>query len=318
MQKILVTGGAGFVGSNLISRLLSLGYDIRATLHNKDPQIVDSRIEYIQCDLLNKQDCDEICKCVDCVVMCAANTSGASVIENTPLVHVTPNVIVNTLMLDAAYSNSVQKFVFLSSNTVYPPVEFPVKESDFNGEIYEKYFCVGWMKRFSEILCEMYSTKIRRPMNCVIVRPGNLFGEYDDFEWETSHVIPSLIRKVVERHNPIEVWGDGCDVKDFLYIKDFIDGLIQVITTDTKGVVNIAKGQSYSIKEILQIICEEDGYNNATIVYNSSKPKMIPNRFIDISLAQKMLSFYPSTSLIEGLRNTIAWFRIQTQQEVPL
>ncbi len=79
---------------------------------------------------------------------------------------------------------------------------------------------------FTAILCKMYAEKIKKPMKTVVVRPGNIYGPYDDFEWETSHVLPALMRKVVERHSPLEVWGDGSDIKDFIYIDDLIEGLL--------------------------------------------------------------------------------------------
>jgi hypothetical protein len=148
--------------------------------------------------------------------MCAANTSGAAVMAKTPLAHLTPNILMNVSMLDAAYQAGVKKFLFISSNTVYPLADYPVKESDVTNEFYEKYFIVAWMKRFTEIVCEMYATKIANPMKVCVVRPANIYGEFDDFEWETSHVIPALIRKVVERHDPLMVWGNGEDLKTYL------------------------------------------------------------------------------------------------------
>ncbi|MFH1383707.1 MAG: NAD-dependent epimerase/dehydratase family protein, partial [Candidatus Omnitrophota bacterium] len=208
-RKILIAGGAGFVGTNLIKRLLDYNVRIRATVHLREPQLVDDRIEFIKCDLTRKEDCRKVVEGMDYVFMCAANTSGAAVMEKDPLVHVTPNIIMNTLMLDAAYQAKVDKFLWLSSNTVYPVADYPVKEEDVGGDLFEKYFCVGWMKRFTEILCQMYAEKIKNPMKVGVIRPANIYGPYDDFEWETSHVLPALMRKVAERHDPIEVWGDG-------------------------------------------------------------------------------------------------------------
>jgi len=180
----LVTGGSGFVGVNLIKRLLLEGYRIRATFRNTPPRIEDDRIEYVKCDLLDPFACREVVEGMDYVFMCAANTSGAAVIENSPLDHVVPNVIMNTQILDASYSAKVKKFLFISSSTVYPVTDYPVAETEPLEDMFDKYFCVGWMKRFTEILCEMYATKIKDPMSTIIVRPGNLYGEFDDFEWE--------------------------------------------------------------------------------------------------------------------------------------
>ncbi len=129
-KKVLVVGGAGFVGVNLINRLLAMDVDVRATVHNKPAVVNDDRVEYVSCELTEKDDCQRVAEGVDLVFMCAANTSGAAVMAKTPLVHVTPNVIMNTLMLDAAYAAGVEKFLFLSSNTVYPAVDHAVKEDE--------------------------------------------------------------------------------------------------------------------------------------------------------------------------------------------
>lgn len=310
-KRVLVTGGAGFVGVNLINRLLELGAEVSATIHRKKPVIKDSRINYIQCDLMKSEDCQKAVSGMDYVFMCAANTSGAAVIENNPLAHVTPNVIMNLLLLEAAYAANVKKVLFISSNTVYPAFDHPVKEEEMmDGELFEKYFCVGWMKRFTEIVCQMYADKIKKPMKVVVVRPGNIYGEYDDFEWETSHVLPALIRKVVERHDPLEVWGDGSDQKDFIYIQDFVEGMLLAMERlEGFEPINLAKGESISIKDALNIILSVDNYTDAKVSYNNSKPTMIPLRLIDTSKAEQLLNFKAMTPFAEGIRKTVQWYK---------
>ncbi len=308
--NVLVAGGAGFVGVNLIKRLLDLGANVTATLHRKDYILDDARVQYIRGDLRVPKDCATAVAGIDYVFMCAANTSGASVMSKTPLAHLTPNVLMNISMLDAAYQAGVQKFLFISSNTVYPLTDFAVKEDDVTNEFYEKYFIVAWMKRFTEIVCEMYSTKIINPMSVCVVRPANIYGEFDDFEWETSHVIPALIRKVVERHVPLEVWGDGNDLKEFIYIQDFIDGMLLAMEkVEGFDPVNIATGCPCTVKDVLDVLLKVDKFNNVDIVFDSSKPSMIPKRLIYISKAKQLLGFYPKVSLEEGLKKTISWYR---------
>jgi GDP-L-fucose synthase len=304
-------GGAGFVGVNLINRLLKLGAKVTATLHNSPAVIKDDKIRYVKCDLTRAEDCDRVFAGADYVFMCAANTSGAAVIEGTPLVHVTPNVVMNTLALEAAYKAGVKKFLFISSNTVYPDVDHPVREDEMmTGELFEKYFCVAWMKRFTEILCRMYAEKIKKPMMTVVVRPANIYGPFDDFEWATSHVVPALIRKVVERHKPLEVWGDGSDIKDLIYIDDFIEGMLLAMEKiNMFDPVNIATGRPCSIKDVLNAILKVDGFADAKIVFNTSKPTMIPKRLIDVTKAQKLLGFEAKTSLEDGIRKTVQWYR---------
>ena len=308
--KVLVAGGTGFVGVNLILKLLSLGASVRATLHNREPVIKNDLIEYMQADLTKSEDCKKAVKGVDYVFMCAANTSGAAVMDKTPLVHLTPNLIMNTSMLEASYEAGVKKFLFISSNTVYPVTDHPAKEDDVTNEFYEKYFIVAWMKRFSEIMCEMYAKKIKKPMTTIVIRPANIYGPYDDFEWETSHVLPALMRRVVERHDPIAVWGDGSDIKDFIYVDDLVNGLLLAMEKiNGFNYVNIASGKQCVLRDLLGIMIKIDGYENAVIKYDTSKPTMIPMRVIDTQKSKEVLGFEAKTAIEEGLKITLSWYK---------
>jgi GDP-L-fucose synthase len=315
-KKVLVTGAAGFTGHNLVKRLLEEGANVIGTLHEKSPPEClnddgrDNEVGYYTVDLTKPEHCAKVVEGVDYVFMCSANTSGAAVMEHTPLAHVTPNVMMNTLMLEAAHKAGVRKFLFMSSTTVYPISEEPLKEDDVTDEFFEKYYCVGWMKRFSEVMCEMYSTKIKEPMITIVVRPGNLYGEHDDYEWDTSHSTAALIRRVVERHDPLVVWGDGSDLKDLTYITDLVDGMmIAMEKLDEFTIVNIAAGQSYTIKETLQTILESDGYTDADVQYDLTKPTMIKSRLIDITKAKELLNFDPKHDLKSGIEKSIKHYR---------
>jgi GDP-L-fucose synthase len=309
-SSVLVTGGAGFVGVNLINRLLELGARVTATLHERDAVVTDPRVTYLRGDLRRPEFCAEAARGAEYVFMCAANTSGAAVMTKTPLVHLTPNVLMNLGMLEAAYAAGAKKFLFISSNTVYPVTDFPVKETDVTNEFFDKYFIVAWMKRFTEIVCEMYATKIGKPMKVVVVRPANIYGEHDDFEWETSHVIPALIRKVAERHDPLEVWGDGNDLKEFIYVKDFVEGMLLAMERmEGFEPLNIAAGKPCTVRDVLGILLHIENHEKARVVYDASKPTMIPKRLIDPSRARELLGFTARTGMEEGLRRTLAWYK---------
>jgi len=212
--------------------------------------------------------------------------------------------------LQAAYGANVKKFLFISTNTVYPLTDYAVKESDVTNEFYESYHIVAWMKRFTEIVCEMYSNRIKEPMKTIVVRPGNLYGPYDKFDWEKSKVIPAIMRRAIERHDPFEVWGDGMDVKDFLYIDDCIDGLILAMENlDEFEPINIASGIPVTIRDVLTQILKSADYDDADVQYDSSKPTMIPKRMIDISLAKEKLGFEPKVSLQDGIHKTVRWYK---------
>jgi GDP-L-fucose synthase len=309
-KSILVAGGNGFVGINLISKLIDLGARVRTTIYNNEPQIKFDGVEYLRGDLQDNIFCKQVTRNMDFVFMAAANSSGAAVIEKTPLVHLTPNAIMNTQLLSAAYENNIKKYCFISSNTVYPLTDFAVSEKDVNYDLFEKYFVVGWMKIFSEKMCEMYSTKISKPMATLIVRPGNLFGPFDKFSKSDSKVVASLIRKALEGQSPLEVWGDGNDIKDFLFIDDFISGLLQSFTL--KGdfsVFNIASGDRTSIRDLLEVILRKTLNLNLEVIYDSTKPTMIPKRMIDISKIVKEVGWVPEISLESGVEKTITWYK---------
>ena len=310
--NVLVAGGTGFIGTNLIIRLLLLGANVRSTYHKKVPNVANNKVKYVRCNLLNMYDCKRVTKDVDYVFMCAANTSGANIIESTPLVHVTPNIIMNSQMLEASYTNNVKKFIFISSSAAYPPSgNVPIMEYEmFNADPYDAYYGVGWMKRYTEILCKLYSEKLKNPMKTLVVRPSNVYGTYDKFDPQTSHVMAATIRKVVERQNPIQIWGSGNDIRDFIYIDDFIDGLLLATEKINKfEAINIASGIGYSIKDILQIMIDIENYNNYRALYDHSKPSMIPIMLVDTKKAENLLGFKSKIDIKEGIKRTIEWYK---------
>lgn len=310
--RVLVAGSTGLIGVNLIQRLLREGASVRATLYRNPALIQDDRIDYHTVDLTSAEDCRRVVDGVDYVFMCAANTSGAAVMQNSPLSHVTPNVLMNTQLMQAAYDAKVRKYCFISSSAAYPPSDDrPVREDEmFAGDPYDVYFPVGWMKRYVEVLCRMYAEKIRPAMPTVVIRPSNIYGPFDKFDPKTSHVTAALVRRVATGENPMSIWGTGRDVRDLIYVDDFIDGMLTVFrAVETHDAVNIASGVGVTVRQVLEELIDIGGLGDVRVDYDTTKPQMIPIRLIDTAYAEERYGFRAKTSLRDGLSRTLDWYR---------
>lgn len=312
-KKILVAGATGFLGSSIIKRLLGLGAHLRATHYSRPPNLLHPEIEWVPADLELYEDCARVTEGIDHVFMCSANTAGAAVMAATPLVHVTPNISMNARILEAAHRSGVEKFLFISSGAAYPDLgpEHRLTEDDmFKGDPPPIYYPVGWMKRYSEILCRTYAEKIKNPMATVVIRPSNVYGPGDKFDFAKSHVTAAQIRRVIERERPIQVWGDGSDVRDLIYIDDFLDGLFLAFAKpDPFLTVNIASGEAYTVKEIVQTAISVDQYTDAEVQFDITKPRTIGKRLFDTSFAKEYLGFEARITLAAGFARTIDWYR---------
>lgn len=318
-KRVLVAGGGGFVGTNLLLRLLAEGASPRATVYSRLLSVTSSDIEVLQGDLTSLDFCRKVTKGVDVVILTAAVTSGAAVIASSPLAHLTPNLVMNAYMLQASHENSVEKFCFISSNTVYPDSPLSMKEDDVNFTFFDKYHIVGWMKAFSEVLCDIYSSKVQPEMQVSVLRPSNLYGPFDKFGRRESKVVASLIRKATEGADPIEVWGDGQDSKDFLFIDDFIEALVAVVNDPRPlGPLNVASGRNITIRQLLDAILAVTGRQGAEVKFNADMPSMIPTRILDTERIRNEIGWEPRVTLEEGIRRTVAWFESETETDTPL
>ena len=297
-MRILITGYTGLIGSNLYMHLKEKGMDVDG-IGSKDA------------DLTSLSKCKSIIEGYDTVIHCAANTSNAFDTEKSPLVHVTPNVAMNANVMDASYHSGVKKFIFISSSTIYPPSnERSVKETDYIfDEPYPAYFPVGWMKRYAEVLCDMYSNRLDKTMQCIVVRPANIFGPGDKWDFDKCHVTPATIRKVVDKHNPIKVWGDGSEIRDLIHIDDVVTALELIVRkVDSYSIWNIGSNTSYSVNEVLSMCMEIENYD-APIEYVGGMKPMIPVRKIDSTKIMNELGWECKYTLREGLERTIKWYK---------
>lgn len=254
---------------------------------------------------------------MDFVFHCAAITSGAADIVAKPLIHVTSNVVMNARVLEAAYGAGVKRVVFLSSAAAYPPrVDHPLAEEEMlSAEPADVYFAAGWMKRYAEILCRMYAEKLAPGMFTLVIRPSNVYGPGDKFDWQRSHVTAALIRRVVERQKPIVVWGSGNETRDIIFIDDFVEGVLAAFAADHRFLaINIGSGRGYTVKEILTTAIEADHFMDAEIEFDPSRPRTVDKLLVDVGLAKRLLGFSARTPLVDGMRKTMAWLRANPPQ----
>ena len=311
-SKILITGGSGLVGQNLTSRLIKEGYtNLRVNLHKRGVRTKYEDVEYTHHDLQTYEGCMNATKDVDVVFHAAASTSNAVDTVVDPLAHVTPNVAMNNFLIDSAWRNEVKHYVFISSNTVYPPKgDEPVVETDFLfDEPYPVYFPVGWMKRYAEVQCELYAKYLPRTMKCTVIRPANLFGPHDKYDFNKCHVTPATIRKVADRMDPIPVWGDGTELRDLLYIEDFVEALQVVMENETEmfQTYNVGSNKVYTVNKVLEIM-RAIGEHEVPTEYIKGKPSMIPTRKIDSNKIKEKLGWEAKTTIQDGLRLAYDWY----------
>ncbi len=227
-MTVLVAGAAGFVGTNFLQRVADQpDLSVIAVYHEKMPVVRGSNIRLVQADLRDPEQCRHLMNDVDQVFMFAGRLSTAAVLRNHPVGPVTDNTAMNLNMLEAAYWAGVKSYVWLSSATGYPYRFTPLREDEFFDEDPPSpYEAVGWMSRYVEKIGELYARRSNGRLTVASLRPTGMYGPYDDFEFETCHALPALMRRVLERHVPIEVWGSGEDERDYIFIDDVVDACL--------------------------------------------------------------------------------------------
>lgn len=308
-KKVLVTGGTGFVGTHLVQEMLKQGAKIRVPIHNRPMIIHDDRIETINADLNILDDCIKVSEGMEFVFHAAGTVGAAGVTKINTMASITKNLVLNAYMLQAAWATGVNKFLIYSSSTCYPVANHAVKEEEmWSGPTHPSYFGYGWMRRYLERLAEFVVSN--SSMKIAVVRPSAVYGRNDNFNPATSHVIPALIRRAVEKENPFVVWGSGDEVRDFLHISDFARGSLLMLEKYAEGdAVNIGYGQVVTIKDIVRMVLKAAGHDGAEVIFDSTKPTTIPFRMVDISKAERLLNFKPMIDLEDGIMDTVEWYR---------
>lgn len=311
-KNVLVTGAAGLNGHSAIPRLLSEGAYVRATTYiNRKLKINHPNLEIVSCDLMDINQCYNVCKDMDIVINFLAKTMGANRSKSPAGETARYNLIPNINIMEAAVNSKIDKFGFVGSSTAYPDVNYPIKEEEmYVGDPCKSYMEIGWVYRYLEKVATNFHNTTNTKF--AIIRTTALYGPNDMFKKNGhGHVIPDFIMKISNKPENFEIWGDGSQIRDFLYVDDLVDGLLLTIEKHAKAdPINIATGVPTSITKLINVISNAYGYT-PIIEYDKTKPTMIPYRMVDIEKAKNILGWKYSIPLEEGIKKTIEWYNKQ-------
>lgn len=303
--NILVTGGAGFLGSNVVKHLLASGA--------KQDNIIVPRSRDI--DLRVWENCLSITKGVDLIIHLAASVGGIGYNMNNPGSLFYDNAIMGIQLMEAARQNKVGKFVAVGTICAYPKfTPIPFREEDlWNGYPEETNAPYGLAKKM--MLVQAQSYRQQYGFNAIYLLPVNLYGPGDNFNPESSHVIPALIKKFIDAKengsDRVEVWGTGVASREFLYVDDAARGIVRAAQSyDKPDPVNLGAGMEITIRDLVDLISELTGFEGE-IVWDASKPDGQPRRMLDVGVAEREFGFRAAVEFREGLKKTIEWYLTQ-------
>jgi GDP-L-fucose synthase len=307
-DKILLTGGAGFLGFHIVENLVQK----RGVSRN---QIIIPRSENY--DLRNFENCVEVVQNVDLIIHLAARVGGIGFNQKNPATLFYDNIVMGTQLMEAARQAGVRKFVQVGTVCSYPKfTPAPFKEENlWNGYPEETNAPYGVAKKALLVMAQAYRQQYG--MNIIYLIPVNLYGPRDNFDLEASHVIPALIRKftqaVNKKQNQVVVWGTGRASREFLFVEDAAEGIITAAEKyDKPAPVNLGTGQEITINQLADLIAELTGFDGQ-IVWDTSRPDGQPRRCLDTSRAKKEFGFEAKTNLAAGLKKTIEWYKSSYQ-----
>ena len=308
-KNVLVAGGAGMTGQNLVQKLLAQGAYVRATQHTSGKiTLRHKNLEVVDCDLLDGEQARSVFKDMRIVFIAAGKVRGAKTILEDPSGPLMYNLELQSKLIHLSAKTQMERCAFISSSYIYPLTDAPNVESEgFKDNPWMPMnYGSGWVKRYLETLCKHFH--MVSSTEYAIVRPVALYGPYDNYNLEECHVVPALIVKAVNQMNPYEVWGNGEDIRSFTQISDFVDGLM--LTTAKYAVaepLNICTRETHTVKQVAETIFDILDFH-PKIEFNTDKPSVIPYRASDPSRAKELLNWEAKITLKEGLQQTIEWY----------
>jgi len=306
-KKVLVTGGSGFLGSHLVNKLKKLG-----------AKVFIPRSKNF--DLRDKSACSKVVKNQDIVIHLAAKVGGIGFNMEHPGEMFYDNILMGVHLMEEARQAGVKKFVAIGTICAYPKfTPVPFKEKDlWSGYPEETNAPYGLAKKMLLVQAQAYRQQYG--LNAIYLLPVNLYGPGDKFDPSVSHVIPALIKKIIDATNKgdkkIIVWGTGKPTREFLYVEDAVRGIILATEKyDKADPVNLGAGFEISIKDLVRLLCKIIGFKGK-VVWDKSKPDGQPRRKLDTSKAWEEFGFEAKTDFKAGLRKTVKWYVEQSQKTI--
>lgn len=307
-KKVAVTGGSGFIGTNFIKELLNRGAIIKTMTYESPLQIKDNRIDVIENKTLeDPYNCRELVKGADYVIHCAGGVAHPSTVPTDVQISQNQIILIGNV-LEACAKEGVKKFLDLNSSTGYPDIRRPLTEDEYwVDEPYKSYYGYGWMRRYREKLMEHVSKF--SGLEIALARCTAIFGPHDNFNLNTCHVVPALIKRLLNGEDPFIVWGTPDVVRDFLYVKDVVNGGLLILEKgESMRPYNLGYGDGITIGEIVDTIIKVSGLN-PKVEWDSSKPTTIPFRAVSTDRIKNELGFEPTYTFEEGIKETIDWYK---------
>ena len=301
-KKVIITGGSGFLGSFVVEKLQERGADVfipRSSKYDlRQPDCIAEMLKDYRANM---------------VIHLAALAGGIGANRARPAEFFYDNLMMGVPLLHQSWERGVEKFVAVGSVCSYPkftPIPF-MEENLWNGYPEETNAPYGLAKKM--LLVQSQAYRQQYGYNSIYLMPVNLFGPRDNFDLETSHVIPALVRKAIEAgeraDREIYVWGDGSPTREFLYVEDAADGIIAAAEIyNGAEPVNLGSGFEISIKDLVEMIVKMTGFDGR-LVWQMDKPNGQPRRGLDVSRAKEYFGWSAQVPFEEGMRRTIEWFK---------
>lgn len=306
-KNVLVAGGTGMVGQQLVEKLIKYGANV--FIASKDNKLLANKKirKFYKTDLTVLKNCIKVTKNIDYVFNLLGITGSPKTNIEYPASFMMGNLNLALPLLEAAKRSGVKRYLFTSTYGVYGPSKIMKEEQVWQSfpSDHDKY--AGWAKRIAELQVEAYQKEFKFE-GIQIVRPGNVFGPYANFNPKNSMVVSSIIKRVIDGEKPLTVWGDGSAIRDFIYSEDVAKGMLNVLRKNIKVPINLGSGKGYSIKELVKTICNSKYVKNKPkIVFDKTKPSGDKIRILSVARAKKF-GVYSISNFQKSIDQTIAWY----------